>query len=435
MSGALPHAAELPHGAKRLTLLGIGPKEPWPVTCGGSEGIHGAIEALARHFHVVYACPGQPATPEQTAHYARIGIDYRPVGFEPSEGPADIARATLLLKPFKFHKYSNGRALRAFDAELGALQPDVIVCFHAHTEELGRGLARRRGWKAPIVLREHNVEYEMARSICSSMHPLKRAAAAPFLWLTEREEKRMWSRSDCVAFLSEHDLAQARSSGVPGHFQLVPEGVPLPPRRTLAFPGADAPLLIPFNPAALQSRNNTVTFLRDYWRAMAGQPELAGLRLAVTAADPARLAELSGITVPEQQSLRIDALGFLPSLAPAFERSLAVLAPTFYGSGIRKKVLEAMANQVPVIATELDLATCHYFEAGRNILMMGEPLQFVRTVGALRRDEARWLGLAQAARETVEVHASWAGFASAMQREIMQLLQAKVPHRPAANIT
>lgn len=431
MNAARPPAASSPPAAQRQTLLGIGPKAPWPVTCGGSEGIHGAIEALARHFNVVYACPAPAASPEQAEHYAAIGVDYRPIGFEPSENLRDIVSATLQGLPFKFHKYSSGRALEAFDRELGPLAPDAILCFHAHTEAVGRGLARRRQWDVPIVLREHNIEYEMARSICSSMSPFKRLVAEPFLWLTEREERRMWARSDCVAFLSESDLATARASGVSGRFELVPEGVPLPARRAVSFPGASAPLLIPFNPDALQSRQNTITFLRDYWRAVADLPSLAGTRLAMTAVNPERLASLSGISEDEQHRLRIDALGFLPSLAPRFHSALAVVAPTFYGSGIRKKVLEAMANQVPVVATELDLGTCHYFEAGRNILMMGEPTDFARTVAALRNDPDRWLQLVEAARTTVETHASWEGFARAMRDQIEALQRARAPRAGA----
>lgn len=232
----------------------------------------------------------------------------------------------------------------------------------------------------------------------------------------------MWARCDCVAFLSESDLASARASGVRGRLELVPEGVPLPPRRTVTFPGAAAPLLIPFNPDALQSRNNTIKFLRDYWRTVANLPQLAGTRLAVTAVDPTRLASLSGISEDEQRSLRIDALGFLPSLAPVFHASLAVVAPTFFGSGIRKKVLEAMANQVPVLATELDLGTCQYFEAGRNILMMGEPDVFAQTVARLRDEPAWWLELVEAARTTVEQEASWEGFARSMRAQVQALL-------------
>jgi glycosyltransferase involved in cell wall biosynthesis len=198
--------------------------------------------------------------------------------------------------------------------------------------------------------------------------------------------------------------------------------VPLPPRRTVAYPGANAPLLIPFNPNALQSRNNTIKFLRDYWRAVANLPLLAGTRLAITAVDAPQLAALSGISEEEQRNLRIDALGFLPSLAPWFQSALAVVAPTFFGSGIRKKVLEAMANQVPVVATELDLGTCHYFDAGRNILLMGEPSAFAQTVAALRDDPERWLSLVESGRATVEEHASWEGFARAMRGQIEALL-------------
>ena len=127
------------------------------------------------------------------------------------------------------------------------------------------------------------------------------------------------------------------------------------------------------------------------------------------------------MSVTEQRRLRVHAKGFLPSLQPAFERALALVAPTFIGSGIRMKVLEGMANQVPIIATDLDIQTCAYFKRGHNILPLGEPREFAAAVRSLLDSEDLWNQLSGEGRRTVEVHADWGRFAELLLGELRQI--------------
>lgn len=409
--------------ARRLQLLTVGPQPVWPPTDGGKEGIHGALQALARHVDVVYACPCPDPRAESLAHFRSLGIDYRPVPFEPVDSPGVVLSSTLQLKPFKFHKYGNRAALAAFDRALQGVQPDAVLCFHAHMEEMGQRLRRRHRWNVPLLVREHNIEYELVASYRASLPLLKRLAAAPFEWLTRRAEQRLWARADAVAFLSDRDHATALAAGRVSRPLLAPEGVPLPPRRAVRRPPGSPRLLIPLNQRATQSVLNLRQFMHEFWPVAAADPGLQQTTLAITGVDAARLHELTGLTPQAQQRLRIEALGFLPSLLPAFESALALVSPTFVGGGIRKKVLEGMAHQVPVIATDLDIDTCGFFDPPHNILRLGTPAAFASTVGALAADDERWRRLAEAGRDTVERHASWDGFAAVVVSEIEVLVR------------
>jgi glycosyltransferase involved in cell wall biosynthesis len=412
--------------SRRIKLLALGPQEPWPATDGGKEGIHGALQALAQRADVTFACPGQPADASMAAHYRDIGVDYRPVGFTPRETLGVVLSATLQLKPFKFHKYGTAAAERSFDAAIGDVRPDAILCFHAHMEQLGQRLKRLRGWNGPVLVREHNIEYELVAGYRASMRPLARALAAPIEWLTRRAERDIWHRADLVAFLSDRDFATARASGVNGHMMLAPEGVPIPPRRAAQPPSGAPRLLIPLNRKAPQSVANLRLFLHDYWAQVAGRAELAEFGLAITGVDAAQLAELCDVPVAQQPLLRVEALGFLDELAPAFARSLALIAPTFIGGGIRKKILEGMAHQIPVIATDLDIGTCSYFTAGDNILSLGTPDEFAATLLRLRSDAQLWHRLSNNGRASVEKHATWSSFADALLEAVTPLLMSHV---------
>ena len=407
--------------AERPRLLCLAPQEPWPATDGGKEGIHGAVQALAARADLLLACPGRSADEATAAHFRALGVDYNPVAFTPRESAALILSATLQLKPFKFHKYGTAEAERCFDTAIGPFQPDAILCFHAHMEELGQRLKRRRGWSVPVIVREHNIEYEMAASFRAALPRWQRALAWPIEWLTRRAERRIWARADVTAFLSDRDFATARASGAKGRLILAPEGVPIPPARVARRPAGQPQLLVPLNRRAPQSVANLRSFLHDYWAPQAGGPELTSVSLAITGVDPQQLAELTKMTVDDQRRLRVNALGFLQTLTPAFESATALIAPTFIGGGIRKKILEGMAHQVPVIATDLDIRTCSYFIPGENILRLGAPAEFAATVRQLLDDDALWDRLSSNGRSTVERHADWAQFADVLMRELAGL--------------
>jgi glycosyltransferase involved in cell wall biosynthesis len=406
-------------------LLCLAPQEPWPATDGGKEGIHGAVQALSARARILLACPGEPADDATDAHFRGLGVEYRPVGFQPRESLKVVMSATLQLKPYKFHKYGTSQAEELFDAAIGAWRPDAILCFHAHMEELAQRLKRRRGWGVPVLVREHNIEYEMVVSYLAARPAWQRWVGAPIAWLTRRAEERMWQRVDLTAFLSDRDFAIARRSGVRGNLVLAPEGVPIPPVRVASRPTGRPRLLIPLNRKAPQSVANVRIFLHDYWAPAAHGADLAGVDLVITGVDAGQLAELTSITPEEQVRLRIHATGFLPSLLPAFESALALVAPTFVGSGIRKKILEGMANQVPVIATDFDIQTCDYFKDGDNIVRLGSASDFSSSVRRLIEDASLWHRLSANGRRTVERHADWGRFADALLSALADVRDAR----------
>jgi glycosyltransferase involved in cell wall biosynthesis len=411
--------------ARRWRLLCLAPQEPWPPTDGGKEGIHGAVQALSAPAELLLACPGKPASAAAAEHFGALGVRYCPVDAELDEGPLHIAKSMLMLKSFKFHKYGTPALTRRFSAAIGDFSPDAIVCFHAHMEEMAQRLNRERAWRVPVVVREHNIEYELVESYLAALPAWQRRLTAPVAWLTRRAEYAIWRRADVTAFLSDRDHRTALGSGVQGNLVLAPEGVPIPPAREARKPSGSDRLLVPLNRKTPQSVANLRSFLREYWLPLAERGALQGVQLDVTGVNPQQLAEATGISPAQQDSGRVAALGFLPSLQPAFERALAVLAPTFIGGGIRKKVLEAMANQVPVIATDLDIETCSFFEVGRNILRLGSPAEFQRTIESLRRDAVLWQQLSDHGRATVERHANWERFAQVILDSLQRLPPAR----------
>lgn len=407
---------------KKIKILALGPQEVIPPVDGGKEGIHGALASLAEQFDVTYAYPRAENSAKAATGYAAIGVRQVAVAFKPVESAGLILASTLRAKPYKFEKYSTSVAARAYADALGAAQFDAVLCFHPHTVALAERIKRTLGWRVPVILREHNIEYELVRSYRDSLRGPRRLAAGLFAGLTQREEMRIWRRVDAVAFLTDHDLSIAREQDGRGNFFLAPEGIPIPPKRELERRAASPELLVLLNPCATQSVASLKRFLHTVWAPASQGQRLQPLSLAITGVDMTRLAGLVDMTPERLTGLRVKALGFVPSLKAVFAGALALVSPTYVGGGIRKKILEAMANQVPVLATPLDVESCGYFQAGRNLLSFDSPDEFAQGAGRLLEDEAYWITMAQAGRSAVEAHASWGLFADAIGAEVTRLL-------------
>lgn len=391
---------------KRKVLV-LGPQDVYPPVDGGKESIYGALAELARRVDVTYA---YPASAESLVDgYSKIGVAAKPMRYHPQESAALILSATLAGKPYKFEKYSSAAAVRALNAAVPAVSFSAIVCHHAHTYGLAQRFARLRGLNVPIMVREHNIEYALVCSYRDSLGGIRRAAASFFAHLTRREEIRIWREADAVVFLSDQDLriAQAAVGSSSARLFLAREGIPLPPRRDVHHPGAQAPMLVLLNPRATQSVINLRDFVHRYWIPLRERKRLNCEVLHVTGVTDEQLAGLIELDITKMSESGIRGLGFLTSLAPTLEGALALVSPTFVGGGIRKKVLEAMAHQLPVIATDVDIVCCNYFQRNVNILPLGDADHFADTVTRLRSDEHHWLDLSARARDTVEEFASW----------------------------
>lgn len=415
-----------------MRLLCLGHREVVPPDDGGKEGIHGAIAALARRADVTYAYPATGDVAAARAAYSAINVRGVAVGFSPRESAATIAVSTLRLLPYKFAKHATLRAVDAFVAALASDPFDAIVCFHPHVVRLAERFLDRRGERLPIILREHNIEYALVQSYARRLGLPLRLAATAYGWMTRREEQRIWRRVDAVALLSDADLATACATGVRANFLLAPEGVPLPPRRDATWPGSAAPLLYLFNPRTPQSVMNLRIFYERYWTEAQRAGLMPEIALAITGVGRTQLARLLRVGAAELDARNVRALGFVDSLAPVFAASLALVSPTFVGGGVRKKVLEAMAHQLPVLASSMDVETCSFYRRDENILRIDAPADFVGAVKRLAGDPGFWSRLSQAGRSTVQEHANWDRFAEAIMKEAVRLVRA-ARAQPAAH--
>ena len=149
--------------------------------------------------------------------------------------------------------------------------------------------------------------------------------------------------------------------------------------------------------------------------------------LIVTGISQDALAAILDISIQDIKDCNISCPGFIDDISSLFQETLALVSPTFVGSGVRKKILQSMANYLPVIATTFDISTLECLRHDSNILGFSCRDEFLDCVTLLRRNSDKWSNIANKARQSVETSCSWAHFAESILSDINDVLAGDEP--------
>lgn len=234
-----------------------------------------------------------------------------------------------------------------------------------------------RKWsKAKICLRAHNIEYEIWKR-CSDEE--SNIAKAWYLKVCANRLKKFemarFSDYDCIAAISQKDLDTFRTLGYKGDSCVIPVGL---------------------NDAKYTSATHRKTNSFGFIGSLDWMPNLQGLQWFLSEAWPqihqaypdlefhiaGKNAPLN-FEVDTKQNIvfhgQVDcAMSFIKSHS-------ALVVPLFSGSGIRVKILEAMALGNTVITTDIGLEGIDA-EHAKNVLIANDAKSFVDVVDFLMKD-------------------------------------------------
>ncbi len=180
---------------------------------------------------------------------------------------------------------------------------------------------------------------------------------------------------------------------------VIPNGVDLPPERTVNEGGEAPQLLFVGNFAYAPNRDAALRLAEQIFPAVRARYPAAQLWL-VGAAAPAEMRALAS------ESIRVT--GFVPDVQPYLARATVFVCPLRFGTGIQNKLLEAFAHGLPVVATPLSVAGIAGVMDGQHVALADSDdalsEQTLASLAAPEEDAAR----AAAARALMAERYSWA---------------------------
>jgi glycosyltransferase involved in cell wall biosynthesis len=323
----------------------------------------------------------------------QMGVEVVPWN-RPSSGSKRAAQLLSLAsrRPFACRSVQTAALQRALDEVCSRQQFDVIQL------ESSVLCGLRLPESTPVLLDEHNIEYEVFKRVWESERsPLRRFFNRLEYKRFKRHEQRWWARVDACAITSEREEPVLVEHAPRTPIAVVPNGVDLDyfrPRQDR--PDADT---VVFN-GVLDYRPNVDAaqhLVDEVWPLVRRRRPQARL-LIVGRGDEA-----------ERERLRcpgVELTGEVPDVRPYLAGAAVVIVPIRMGGGTRLKVVEALSMARPMVSTTLGCEGVNV-RHGEHLLVADGAEELAGAVTQLLED--RWLAaeLGRAGRRRMEEEYSW----------------------------
>lgn len=289
------------------------------------------------------------------------------------------------------------RAMRALVRRLGAQGNSRPYFDVVHADQLNMATYALEVPAARRVLGEHDVAWALWQRICATLPP------GPKRWLLEREWRllRRYQRDisrhfDAILTVSEVDrAAMAEVVADPSRIEVLPIAIDPGPGPLPRHP--DGPHILHLGTMFyLPNADGVLWFAREvYPRIRARLPQV---RFSIVGPHPP--PEVRALANPEAG---IVVTGYVLDVEPIIRRSSVLVVPLRAGSGMRVKILTALAQGLPVVTTSLGYEGIAAVP-GRDLLVADTPEAFAEAVLRVLTDEALARALVANGRRLIEQH-------------------------------
>jgi len=326
-----------------LNILQLSPQVPFPLLDGGKVGIFNITKHLALRGHAITMLALDKNAPTDTVPLEQF-CDIVTVPHLVRNSVGGALANLFSEEPYLISRYHVEAYQRALSALLEQRKFDVVHADHLHMAKYG--IYAKLAKNMPIVLREHNVESVIMGRYAERMK-------TPLLnpWFAAQNKKiKAYEGKQALAFdsccvITDEDGARLRELAPTAHINVIPGGVDASyfGERTERVP-------IPLSIAMFGSfdwianRDALEWFVGSIFpRILARQPG-ANLYL-IGKGIPPHVDRLHGGHVITR--------GFVPNLKEELQHYGVTVVPLRIGGGMRLKIIESFAMQIPVISTSV----------------------------------------------------------------------------------
>lgn len=263
-----------------------------------------------------------------------------------------------------------------------------------------------------VVLDTQNLEagrLRAMRAVDSSF--ARRTVAALQLSAVARYEADAVSSVGRVLAVSKAE-ASAFEKLAPGRVRLVPNGVDARGIEPLERPPASRKLLY----LGSMGYGPNVDAVRHFLSDIAPMLRTEGAALDVVGSNPSEAVHRAAAHAP----IPVVVSGFVPSVAPFYRGSRAMIVPLRHGGGTRLKILETLAWGLPVVTTTVGAEGLGLTD-GREALIADTPRDFAAAVDRLLVDDELWTRVSRGGRMFVERHFDWRSIGSILDGVMREL--------------
>ncbi len=404
-----------------MRILQLAPRFPFPPDDGGKIGIANITKEFSRQgADVTFFCyqdngwdNEEPAL-EEARRYCKPLI----FGHSTKNTLWRIAKTYVTHKSIYLTKHISP-AVKDYMKNL-VTENDFDVIHIDHSAMAPLGLYVKSLINKPVGLRMHNIEYMIWKRYAER---LRRWGPARFYInkqanLLKKAEEGFFSKMDVCFAITEADKKHALEMAPDANIVLASAGVN--PDEWQPDPGIERNPFELTHATVYKWRHNIDAlkwFLDNVLPEL--QKDIPGIKLT-----------LIGKEAPEwlgsYASLGADPVGYVDRVQPYHNRANIYIAPLFVGGGIRIKILEAMAMELPVVATSV---AAEGIDAGpdEGLFIADTPGEFLKIITELANDFTTARNAGKKAREFILNNFSWEKNVAMMMDSYRKLLENRSP--------
>ncbi len=375
-----------------MRILVVSSYLPYPLDSGGHIRLFNLLTYLSKRHELTLVCEMRAhQTQDDLAAVREICKDVFPVPRRKQWSAGNIAKSALGGDPFLVVGHTNFLMQEELKHLFATKTFDLI---HIETFYVSQNLPSPKG--VPVVLVEHNIEYEVYQKFADKVTALLRPALLRDVRKLQRSEEAAWGTASCVVAVSENERQVI--ARIAQKTALVPNGVSLSdfPLKGEKPPGRKLLLFIG-NFKWLQNRDAALWLLKEVWPQLKDKGDFVLRIVGKHIPENIRSFASDGVVIDTNAT---------ENTSQIFREAYLLLAPIWIGGGTSYKILESMASGTPVITTPLGLAGIEAKD-GESIVVANTPGEFVSRIHALVQDGKLYESIAENARKIIEKTYSW----------------------------
>lgn len=326
-----------------MRILMLTPYLPYPLHSGGQIRTYNLLKQLTgKHEVTLFALIKDESEKQYITELEKYCKKVRV--FKRSKHPftlSNILRTAVSSYPFLVIRNYVSEVRDAVQEELENNTYDVI---HAETFYMMPHLPPTH---IPTLLVEQTIEYLGYESYAEKVSPLIRPILKIDIKKIKKWERFFWQYCDQLVVMSEDDKRFiAGEIGNQKKIEVVENGVDTAWFAEKKRHEPEQPTLLSVGTFKWLPNIEAVTFLVEkVWPLV--KKKIPNCKLWIVGASPT-----DEILTFSRSDSSITVTGNIPDIRDAFTQSHVLAAPVFSGKGTRYKILEALATETPVVATE-----------------------------------------------------------------------------------